>query len=231
MSDPEAPVEEVEPNDTRVTAGFLPLTEDPVGSGYSVGWGLGRQDPGSFDDPDYWRVELLACDIVSVSVGTPASGANPYIELHNGADQHVAGDADGGPFDDAFISHYVVPVSGSYYVLVYDESSTTGSYELRVDRARGIQLETDGFNLNDTIGNANALTLTRVGTHQLATVGGTVMGPEGSNTDEDVFSLGVFNAGNIVELTARLPGSSTLGAKVTLLNAANHPISLEPLLL
>src|SRR5207244_259624 len=133
----------------------------------------------------------------------------------------------GGPDNDAFISHYVVPTSGSYYVVVgkYYYGSEPGSYELHVDRARGIQLETDHNYQNDSIGGANALTLTPAGTHQIATVAGTVMTPEGGHVDQDLFKLGVFNAGNVVELTTRLPASSTLVPKVTLLDAAGQVIA------
>jgi hypothetical protein len=93
-----------------------------------------------------------------------------------------------------------------------------------VERTRGLQLETDANYQNDTIGGANALTLTQAGTHQTATVAGTLM-PGSSPVDVDVFNLGVFNAGNVVELSTRLPGTSTLVPKVTLLDAAGAVIA------
>ena len=89
-----------------------------------------------------------------------------------------------------------------------------------MERARGIQLETDPNNQNDSLGGANVLALTPAGTHQVATVAGTVQ-----YADQDVFRLGMFNAGNVVELTTRLPGSSTLAPKVTLLDAAGQVIA------
>jgi hypothetical protein len=51
-------------------------------------------------------------------------------------------------------------------------------------------------------------------------VAGTIMAAEGSNTDEDVYNLGLFNAGNVIELSTRLPGDGTLSPKVVLLDAA-----------
>ena len=42
--------------------------------------------------------------------------------------------------------------------------------------------------------------------------------------DVDLYNLGVFNAGNLVELDTQLPGDGTLVPKVTLLNAAGHGI-------
>ena len=222
---------EGENNDSQLQATLLPMAEDPAGSGLAVGFGVGRQDPAvyqnTWSDPDWWRVELQAGDLVSVSVDTPASNVDSYVELYNAAGQQLTGNDDSGPDADAFISHYAVTESGSYYVRVGKGyySSESGDYALRVERARGIQLESDASYQNDAISGANALALTQAGTHQTATVAGTVMAPSGSNLDEDVFALGVFNTGNVVELNTRLPGTSTLVPKVTLLDAAGQVIA------
>src|SRR3982751_2345435 len=94
------PIQELEPNDSRLTAGFLGLSEDPAGSGYAMGFGLGRQDPApyqsNFSEPDYWRVELLAGDVVSVSVATPVGGLDPYVALLDGAGNWLTNDSDAG---------------------------------------------------------------------------------------------------------------------------------------
>jgi len=49
------------------------------------GWdraaGPGARMRAQFVDPDYWRVELLAGDVVSVSVNTPGSDLIPYVLL------------------------------------------------------------------------------------------------------------------------------------------------------
>src|SRR5690606_2766856 len=135
-----------------------------------------------------------AGDVISVSVDTPLSDLRPYVELRDGSDFTLASDNDAGPDQDAFISHYEVSTSGSYYVRVgkYWNSSASGDYELRVERARGIELESDRNYQNDGIGGANALMLQAQGTHQVATVAGTVMGPQGSvnpnELDEDIFA-------------------------------------------
>ena len=100
-------------NDTRQTATALTLVEDPAGSGYWLGRGVGRMEPTS--DVDYWSFEAQAGDVVSVSVDTPGSDLNPYVELRNAADGGLAGDDNGGPDADAFVSHYVIPTSGTYY--------------------------------------------------------------------------------------------------------------------
>ena len=217
-------------NDTLATATALPLTEDPAGSGLLMGRGLGRQDPAgsAWSDPDYWRFEAQAGDIVSISVDTPESSLNPYVELHNAADSNLVSDNDAGPDNDAFISHYVIPSSGSYYVKVGNYSATPDSYELRVDLARGLQLESDAWYSNDSIGGANTLTWTTSGTHQTATIAGTVMAPEGSNTDEDYFNLGAIPAGKTIFLSLRLPESSTLDPVMEVRNSSGAILPIPP---
>jgi len=156
-------------------------------------------------------------------------GSDP---LRNAGNTDLATDNDGGPDADALISHAVIPTSGTYYVVVSKGAywdGTTGSYEVRVDVARGIQLESDTGYANDSIAGANVLTLTPSGTHRTATVAGTLMSPEGGNTDEDHFGWGTINAGNVVELDVRLPSSSTLSpsAKVTLVDSSGAVVSDE----
>lgn len=221
---------EAEPNNTPETATFLPL--DPAGTGIMLAWGTGRQDPSAqntyWSDPDYWRIEALAGDVLSVSVDTPGSSLNPYVELRNAAGSTLASDNDAGPDTDAFISHYTITSSGEYFVVVakdYNDSSGPGDYELWVDLARGIQLESDANYSNDSISGANALTLTTAGNHRIATVAGAVMSPEGSNTDEDLFSLGVLNTGNVVELTLNLPAGSSLDSKLILLDSTGAAVA------
>ena len=53
------------------------------------------------------------------------------------------------------------------------------------------------------------------------------MSPEGANHDEDIFSLGVLNVGNVVELDTRLPGDSTLAPFVRVLDASGNGIADE----
>ena len=53
------------------------------------------------------------------------------------------------------------------------------------------------------------------------------MGREGGTKDEDLYALGSFSAGNIVELDVQLPSSSTLAPQVRLLDAAGNEIADE----
>ncbi len=226
------PHSEIELNNTRVNATYLSLTEDPTGSRLLLGYGSGNQEPAvlysNWSDPDYWRVELQAGDWVSVSVDTPDSNVDTYVELRNAADGILASSGDEGPGSDSFISRYGVTSSGSYYVVVGKDYNGTvsGSYQLHVDVARGIDQESDANYSNDSISGANVLILSAQGMQEIATVSGTIMGPEG-RFDKDVFALGTLNAGNMLELGTRLSSTSTLSPLVTLLRADGSVVADE----
>ena len=86
-----------------------------------------------------------------------------------------------GPDYDAFISNYQAQSSGTYQLVVsknYYYGEYRGAYELHVERARGIQQESDANYGNDSLGGANPLTLSVSGTHRTATVAGTLMATE-----------------------------------------------------
>ena len=190
-------------NDTRLTATALPLIEEPGGSGYFVGRGLGSIRPA--DDLDWWRFEALAGDLISVSVDTPESNLDPRVRLYDAAGDQVGTDRSSGPGNDAFISRYAIPGSGTYYARVEGAWGTAlGPYELRVDLARGIDLESDANYSNDSIGGANALAMAAVGAGRGATVAGTIMAPG----DVDYFNLGHVDAGESIIVSLTLPESS-----------------------
>src|SRR6185503_3087649 len=137
--------------------------------------------------------------------------------LHNPAGAYVAGDDNGGPGLNAYISHYLVPATGTYYVNV-GGYTVLGNYQVRVELVRGIALEFDAGYGNDTIGSADGVTLVQSGNRQLGRVAGTVMGPEGAYFDEDLYSLGLLNAGNVIELSVSLPTNGTVVPMVTVID-------------
>ncbi len=214
------------PNNDEISgATLLLLTEDPAGSGLWLGFGLGSQDPGGYRaDPDYWSFTAEAGDRVAIAVDTPNSDVDAYVELHNESG-YLTYDYDSGPGYDAYISHYEIPADGTYYVLVENESSATGSYQLRVERARGIDLESDKSYNNDTIGGADLVTLVQTGNQRSGTVAGTIMMPESTNEDEDRFQLGLLNVGNEIDLAVTLPSSSSLVPVLRVLDASETPLA------
>ena len=222
-------------NDTPEGATPLTLAEDPASSGYLVAHGLGSIDPAvggynqQWNESDYWSFDALAGDKVAVSIDTPESNLNSYVYLYDEAGNGLAGDNDSGPGGDAYISYHEIPSDGTYYVRVghYAYDATVGNYQLRVDVARGIDLESDAGYNNDSIANADPITLSESGIHRTATAAGLVMGPESSNQDEDIYALGVLNVGNVVELDTRLPGDSSLAPRVRLLDASGNVVADE----
>ena len=94
-------------------------------------------------------------------LNTPASGLDPYLELRDANDSTVASENNGGPDSDDYLSYYSIPADGTYYVRVgdYYYNTTPGSYEVRVELARGIQLESDRNYNNNSFSNADVLTL------------------------------------------------------------------------
>ncbi|MEJ2392692.1 MAG: CARDB domain-containing protein [Gammaproteobacteria bacterium] len=213
-------------NGSLAKATPLDMVEDPAGGGYFSGRGLGSINPSS--DHDYWSFEALAGDVVSIAVDTLGSGLDPYLRLRNSANSSLKSEGYSGPDSDAFISAYQISSSGIYYVEVYENSyynNTTGSYQVRVDVARSIQLESDANYSNDSISGANVLKLTAAGTDQVGTIAGTIMLSEGNNLDEDVFSLGTLSAGNQVVLEVVLPSTSTLLPRVRLINGSGAVVS------
>jgi hypothetical protein len=204
----------------------LTLVEDPPGSGMLTAYGEGVQNPATsgtnWSDPDYWRFTALAGDVVSIAVATPTSDVDPYLELRNSADGVLASDNDSGAGTDAFLSHYTIASSGSYFVRVGKNASSTtaGAYQLRVDVARGIGLESDAQYANDSVGGADLLRLSPGAPSQIVgAVSGTIMAAEGANSDEDYFSLGRLDPGNTVQLTAALPSLSTLDGRVRVVSS------------
>lgn len=211
------------------------MPEDPLGSGNFSARASGTLDPLQLNswsgDVDYFSFEALAGDILSISVDTPNSDLNPSVSLCNSGDGELASNNDSGPDADAFISHYTITSSGKYYARVSKgnySSDTPGAYELRVDVARNINLESDAQYANDTIAGADRLAMS-VGApqHLVADVAGAIMADEGAQTDDDLFSLGTFNTGNVVELTTQLPSQSVLDPNVWLIDADGNALADE----
>ena len=196
--------------------------------------GTGAIDAASVNDrwtdPDYWRIELLAGDRISVRVDPlNDSEVDPYIELRGGADAILSSDDNSGPATGSFASNFEVPSSGIYYVRVGKnaQSQSTGEYQLNVDVGRGIGVESDASYANDSSPETKEFRV-RNGERSL-TVAGVVMAPEGTITDSDRFNLGVLNSGVVVELDAEslLPSESTLLPWVRVLNSRGEPLPDE----
>ena len=174
-------------NADRAEATPFPLAEDPTGSGLFLGFGLGSIDPSS--DQDWWSFEAQAGDRVAVALDTPDSGLRAQLYLYGESGGYLARDYYGnaGPDDNAYISHYAIPSDGTYYVQASYYSGSVGTYELRMELARGIDLESDAEYANDALASADVLVLEEDGIHRTTTIAGTIMAPQWqNNADEDL---------------------------------------------
>src|SRR5437868_6683601 len=118
-------------------------------SGYTLGRGTNTII--SSAQVDSWQFDALAGDVISVSVDTIAAALDPYVEVRNSANGLLASDEDNGPGNDSFISAFAIVSSGTYTVRVGARSSATGQYLVRLDVARGVQIESDANYSNDSI--------------------------------------------------------------------------------
>ena len=224
--------QEAEPNDVIDDATPLMLAEDPAGRGLLAAYGQGTIDPATanntWSDPDYWSFSALAGDVVSITVATPSSLADTYVELRNSAELVLRSDANSGAETDAYISHYTIGTSGNYFVRVGKASASTvaGDYQLRVDVARGINLESDAEYANDDVNGADLVVLSQGSPGEAAgAVGGVMMAPQESNLDEDYYSLGTLDPGNTVSLNAVLPAISSVDPRVKLVDSSGTNVS------
>ena len=215
-------------NDELATATSISLNEDPGGSGFSIGRGIGSIDHSG--DADWWSFTANAGDLVSVAVDSAGSHSfDSEIILRDSVGNYITGDRDSGPDQGSYISHFEVPSNGTYFVELFaDSSGNQGNYQLRVERARGIDLESDSYYYNNSTAGADPVTLTSMGMSQVGAVGGTLMAHENQVFDVDYFSIGTFNAGNTVALDLRLPSTSSITAgHLRLLDADGNPIADE----
>lgn len=212
-------------NGSLAAATPLPMTEDPVGSGFWVGRGIGTVDPararGEWLDPDWWTFTAQAGDWLAVAMDTPASDVDPLIRIYRSDGTELVGDNNAGPDNDAFVSRYLIPADGAYYIaaLKYHYSEVPGSYLLRASLARDLELEADADYGNGRPADANDVTLQAEQGTRRGVVAGTLMAPGRDVVDRDFFGWGTLNAGNVVELSVTLPASSRAVLRVFLVAA------------
>ncbi|MEL6109842.1 MAG: CARDB domain-containing protein, partial [Planctomycetota bacterium] len=187
---------------------------------------------------DWWSFEGQAGDRVDVWA-QQLIGRRPSIELFRLND---AGDgvqslrSDGrndngdGPDNDAYISGYELPTTTTYFVRMgkYYWDDGPADYDLRVNVARGIDLETDANYANDGISGADVVSRSVDGDTVSIVVGGTIMRGEGSNVDEDFFNIGNVDSAQTILARVRLPDYSTLVPVLEIRNSNNEVISLSP---
>ena len=205
---------EFEPNGDRFTANQLALVEGVPG--FLSGFAHGEITQG---DSDFFTFEALAGDQILLAVDTSVDGLDPQVVLRNSAGAQLRQDSNSGPYGSSLTSVLTVETSGQFYAEVLGQSATsTGTYEIRADIGRGTQLEVDANFQNDQFASANALNYVTSGTIRNASVGATLMAAENTNRDEDLFRLGLLNAGMTLTLSTTTPTSSSVSPIVEVVN-------------
>jgi len=220
-------------NNGFAAATALELTESPAGSGLWLGRGLGMIDPGypqdEWTDPDYWRFEAKAGDLVTASVATPDGNLNTRMRLYDARGTQLVENDDSGADYDALISHFPIPADGTYFIVAQKNYwvDERGPYSMWLALARGIQMETDWEYGNDSVSAANAVVLETTPAGRIATIAGAAIAPQGERADADFYGWGTLNAGNTVELTIALPVSSRLQPRLFLVDAQGRELADE----
>jgi RHS repeat-associated protein len=184
------------------------LVEDPPGSGLWTG--LGRGNLWSSSDVDYWSFSGKAGDLVSVAAEVPGNPQNSglcyYLSDPNGNNiASFCGNYNGGYGQSSPVA---LPTDGTYTVRVSPSYDYQGEYRLRVSLARApLQMESEP---NDSIAQANALTITASGDNLFGNVSGYIE----TTSTPDYFNLGLITNGSSMFLSIRKPGGSSLAPAV-----------------
>ncbi|MCA9186965.1 MAG: tandem-95 repeat protein, partial [Planctomycetales bacterium] len=216
-------------NNSSCGASPLSFNEDPPGSGLFVGRGIGSQDPyggNVWTDEDWWSFAVEEGDTIALAVDDLTGGMNLYLELYDPAGNYITADDNSGPGPNAYLSNYTVAATGTYYARIGNWNSGPGTYQLRVEIARDVQLESDAQYNNNGTGNADPLTYQTIDTRRSASVAGTLMAGESGNVDADYFNLGTIEAGETILLSTRRPLDSQLRPFVEIRDANDQVVSI-----
>lgn len=189
-------------NDTIALATSLPLTESPAGAGFLTALGIG--DFSTVGGVDYWRFDAVAGDRLTARIEMAGDGTYPRLYLQDVAGANLT-TVNGNYQGVATIQQYGFSTPGTYYLRVWTDSRPA-PYQLRVDLARGIQLESEA---NDSIGAANTISFSATPGVAQGRIAGAL--PSDDPTG-DYYVLTTLNPGNSVSVVARFPDGSTLDA-------------------
>lgn len=222
---------ESEPNDSLATASSAVFNFSPYTSGNRYQLGI-TGTAGSTDD--WFKIGALQSgNVITIAAAGASSfqGTSPNLCLElwrSGSGSPVIVNDDGGPGQDALISRFAVATTDNYYVKVRraDVSVLSGTYQL------GLWLETAGASPltgaalteedepNDDYAGANDASASWRPVQYLSRTGGTMS----STADADYYECD-FAAGDLV--TINIDSTSSLDAKVTLLDGSGNILALE----
>ncbi|HEX8310774.1 MAG TPA: pre-peptidase C-terminal domain-containing protein, partial [Chthoniobacteraceae bacterium] len=184
-------------------------------------------------ETDFFNIGTMqAGDVITISMvgstGMRGTMGDSLVTLHRGsgaAPVQVAQDDDGGAGGDSLIYRFTVPTNDVYYIEARGFSSNVGTYQVGVylENAGSAPVTGGGFSQesepNDTAAGANNASTSWRQVQYLSRTGGTIV-----TGDVDTYRY-FFNAGDLV--TVNLDSTSTVDARVSLLNAAGTAIASE----
>ncbi len=197
-------------NNSTNTATPLALVEDPP----SVKSAAGRGNLSSGSDVDYWSYTGTAGDRLKLAIFVPGSpgGSQFYYRVFR-PDGTQLFDYYPSYYGDGETGPYLLPVSGTYTLLVSPNYTYPGEYRFRLTTATPpVQMETEP---DDTIATATSLTFTTDGNGSSASIVGRVR----VTGDLDYINLGTVTNGSSIFLNIRTPASSALSPIVSVYNA------------
>lgn len=197
-------------NDSTTTATPLALVEDPP----SVKSAAGRGNLSSGSDVDYWSFSGTAGDLLKLATLIPGSpgGSQLYYRIFR-PDGTQLFDYYPSYYGDGETGPYLLPISGTYKLLVSVSYNYQGEYRFRITTATPpVQMETEP---DDTIANATSLTFATDANGSSASIVGRVR----VTGDLDYINLGPVTNGSSIFLNIRTPASSALSPIVSVYNA------------
>lgn len=210
--------QEVEPNDSQVQANAMFAEESVAIPGLIRNSMTGEISTG---ESDFFSVDILAGDRVSVSVSRSNSDLNPQVSIRNVSGQTIRTDHDSGPGQDSLAATFSAESSGTYIVEVAsDYPGSTGRYQVHALVARGLGFESDPGQRNDGVYRTDPITLSADGQYQsTGRIAGTISSLDETSSDVDFFRIGWLDAGVNVSVDLHVPEWSDLDAIVQFVDA------------
>ena len=224
---------EVESNNTLATANNA-INNFTAYSGNLYHMGISGSIPttGGGDD-DWYRIgNLEVGDVLTITQSGSASNrgtmTDPLVELwRDGSGSAVKSDNDSGPGKDALIARYTITSNDKYYIRCRRNDTNSGTYQLGVWLVKsGPTLPNTGAAFtqeaepNDTESTYNNAASAWRPVQYLSHTTGTI-----SSTGDVDYLHYQFAAGDLV--TINIDSTSSLDAKVSLINSAGTVIALE----
>jgi hypothetical protein len=223
---------EIEPNNS--TAAANSAVENFQGAPGDVYHMVLTGSISSATDTDYFRIgQLDAGDVLTVYLSGAPSGrgtlADPKLEIKRGpqgGSSTVLIDSDSGDGTESLVYRMAITATDTYYIKPGSDNGATGTYQASVylENTGSAPLTGSGFASETEPNNGSAQSNDVTSAWALASYRSHTAGTISSASDSDFYKF-TFTAGDIV--TARVDSTSTLDAKVSLLDSAGNALASD----